>query len=150
MSLHVLQNVQTYVCYGGEGPRRRGQGEVNLPPQSLLLQVLTRRTEGRRILEVGGCSKWDYYQNLPFGASGHHGSNICIEIGARASRRRAEGCLYVWDPCTSLETALTVQRALCTFRGEGHPVQKGHPCHPGAAKVGPNSLKLSPGGAQFA
>ena len=81
-------------------------------------------------------------------------SNICIEIGARANRRRAEGCLYVWeivftvqrDPCTSLETALTVQRALCTFRGEGHPVQKGHPCHPGAAKVGPNSLKLSPGG----
>ena len=26
-----------------------GRGEVNLPPQSLLLGVLTRRTEGRRI-----------------------------------------------------------------------------------------------------
>ena len=92
--------------------------------------------------------KW--YQNLSFGASGDHGSNICIEIGTRAIRRRAEGCLYVWeivftvqrDPCTSLETAFTVQRALCTFRGEGHPVQKGHPCHPGAAKVGPNLLKF--------
>mgnify|MGYP003316215359 CR=1 FL=1 len=34
-----------------------------------------------------------------------------------------------------------MQRALCTFRGEGHPVQKGHPCHPGAAKVAPDSLK---------
>ena len=71
-----------------------------------------------QILEVGGLSKWDYYQNLPFGASGDHGPNICIEIGARANRRRAEGCLYVW------ETAFTVQRALCTFRGKGHPVQR--------------------------
>ena len=61
--------------------------------------------------------KW--YQNLSFGASGDHGSNICIEIGARAIRRRAEGCLYVW------ETAFTVQRALCTFRGKGHHAQKG-------------------------
>ena len=95
--------------------------------------------------------KW--YQHWQFGASGDHGSNICIEIGTPAIRRRAEGCLYVWeivftvqrDPCTSLETAFTVQRALCTFRGEGHPVQKGHPCHPGAAKVGPNSLKFKSG-----
>ena len=60
--------------------------------------------------------KW--YQHWQFGASGDHGSNICIEIGARANRRRAEGCLYVW------ETAFTVQRALCTFRGKGHPVQR--------------------------
>ena len=37
---------------------------------------------------------------------------------ARANRRRAEGCLYVW------ETPFTVQRALCTFRGKGHPVQR--------------------------
>ena len=36
-----------------------GRGEVNLPPQSLLLGVLTRRTEGRRILVV----RW-----LTFGA----------------------------------------------------------------------------------
>ena len=49
---------------------------------------------------------------------GGHGPNICIEIGARANRRRAEGCLYVWG------TAFTVQRALCTFRGKGHPVQR--------------------------
>ena len=48
----------------------------------------------------------------------HHGPSICIEIGARANRRRAEGCLYVW------ETAFTVQRALCTFIGKGHPVQR--------------------------
>ena len=37
---------------------------------------------------------------------------------APANRRRAEGCVYV------LETAFTVQRALCTFEGKGHPVQK--------------------------
>ena len=49
---------------------------------------------------------------------GGHGPNICIEIGAPANRIRAEGCLYVW------ETAFTVQRALCTFRGKGHPVQR--------------------------
>ena len=71
-----------------------------------------------QILEVGGLSKWDYYQNLPFGASGDHGSNISVGIGARVNRRRAEGCLYVW------EIAFTVQRALCTFRGKGHPVQR--------------------------
>ena len=59
--------------------------------------------------------KW--YQHWQFGASGDHGSNICIEIGTPAIRRRAEGCLYVW------ETAFTVQRAL-TFRGKGHPVQR--------------------------
>ena len=40
---------------------------------------------------------------------GGQGPNICIEIGAPANRRRAEGCVYV------LETAFTVQRALCTF-----------------------------------
>ena len=35
------------------GPRAEGgRGEVNLPPQSLLLKVLTRRTEGRRILSA--------------------------------------------------------------------------------------------------
>ena len=73
-----------------------------------------------------------------------------LEISAPANCRRAKGCLYVWEivftvqrnPCTSLETAFTVQRALRTFRGKGHPVQKGHPCHPGAAKVGPNLLKF--------
>ena len=68
--------------------------------------------------EVGGLSKWDYYQNLPFGASGDHGPNICIETGVRTNRRRAEGCLYVW------EIAFTVQRALCTFIGKGHPMQR--------------------------
>ena len=48
-----------------------------------------------------------------------------------------------------LETAFTVQRALCTFEGKGHPVHEAlctftgeGPCHPGAAKVGPNSLKF--------
>ena len=41
-----------------------------------------------------------------------------IQIRAPANRRRAEGSLYV------LETAFTVQRALCTFEGKGHPVQK--------------------------
>ena len=66
---------------------------------------------------------WD-----PSGQPRDHGSNICIEIGAPTNRRRAEDSLYV------LETAFTVQRALCTFTGVG-------PCHPGAAKVGPNSLK---------
>ena len=71
-----------------------------------------------QIPEVGGLSNWDYSQNLPFGASRDHGPNICIEIGARANRRRAEGCLYVW------ETAFTVQRALCTFIRKGHPVQR--------------------------
>ena len=65
--------------------------------------------------DVGGLSKWDDYQNLPFGAPGNHGPNICKEIGARKKRRRAKGCLYVW------ETAITMQRALCTFRGNGHP-----------------------------
>ena len=49
---------------------------------------------------------------------GGQGPNICIEIGAPANRRRAEGCVYV------LETAFTVQRALCTFGSKGHPVQK--------------------------
>ena len=58
------------------------------------------------------------YRNVPFGAYGDHEPNICIEIGAPANRRRAEGSLYV------LETAFTVQRALCTFEGKGHPVQK--------------------------
>ena len=58
------------------------------------------------------------YRNVPFGAYGDHEPNICIEIGAPAIRRRAEGSLYV------LETAFTVQRALCTFEGKGHPVQK--------------------------
>ena len=57
-------------------------------------------------------------RKIPFGAYGDHDPNICIEIGAPASRRRAEGSLYV------LETAFTVQRALCTFEGKGHPVQK--------------------------
>ena len=66
-----------------------------------------------QILEVGGLSKWDYYQNLPFGASGDHRPNIFIEIGAWANRGRATGCLYVW------ETAFTVQRALRTFFGKG-------------------------------
>ena len=51
--------------------------------------------------------KW--YQHWQFGASGDHGSNICIEMGTPANRRRAGGGLYVW------ETAFTVQRALCTF-----------------------------------
>ena len=60
--------------------------------------------------------KW--YQHWQFGASGDHGSNICIEIGARTNRRRAGGCLYVW------ETAVTVQRALCTFLGKSKPVQR--------------------------
>ena len=91
--------------------------QIQIQPEAVRFP-LARRTEGRRILEVGGCSKWDYYQNLPFGASGHHGPNTCIEIGARANRRRAEGGLYVWG------TAFTVQRALCTFRGKGHPVQR--------------------------
>ena len=50
-----------------------------------------------------------------------HGSNICIEMGTPANRRRAGGGLYVW------ETAFTVQRALCTFMGKGHPVQM-DPC----------------------
>ena len=45
-------------------------------------------------------------------AYGDHEPNICIEIGAPAIRRRAEGSLYV------LETAFTVQRALCTFEGK--------------------------------
>ena len=55
---------------------------------------------------------------MVYGAYGDLGPNICIEIDAPADRRRAEGCLYVW------ETAFTVQRALCTFRGKGHPVQR--------------------------
>ena len=46
-----------------------------------------------------------------------HGSNIRIEIGWPANRTRAEGCQYV------LETAFTVQRALCTFTGKGQPGQ---------------------------
>ena len=82
-------------------------------------------------------------RNVPFGAYGDHEPNICIEIGAPANRRRAEGSLYV------LETAFTVQRALCTFEGKGHPVHEAlctftgeGPCHPNAAKVGPNSLKF--------
>ena len=62
------------------------------------------------------CTKWN--QNVPLGAYKDLGPNICIEIGAPPNRRRAEGSLYV------LETAFTVQRALCTFEGKGHPVQK--------------------------
>ena len=42
---------------------------------------------------------------------------VAIEIDAPANRRRAEGCLHV------LETAFTVQRALCTFTGKGQPGQ---------------------------
>ena len=56
---------------------------------------------------------WD-----PSGQPWDHESNICIKIGRPANRRRAEGSLYV------LETAFSVQRALCTFTGKGHPVQK--------------------------
>ena len=61
------------------------------------------------------CTKWN--QNVPLGAYKDLGPNICIEIGAPPNRRRAEGSLYV------LETAFTVQRALCTFEGKSHPVQ---------------------------
>ena len=53
------------------------------------------------------CAKWN--QNVPLGAYKDLGPNICIEIGAPPNRRRAEGSLYV------LETAFTVQSALCTF-----------------------------------
>ena len=55
-------------------------------------------------------------RNVPFGAYGDHEPNICIEIGAPAIRRRAEGSLYV------LETAFTVQRAFCTSEGKGQPL----------------------------
>ena len=49
---------------------------------------------------------------------GRQGPNICIEIGAPANRRRAEGCVYV------LETAFTVQRALCTFEVKVKPCRR--------------------------
>ena len=44
MSLHVLQNVQTCVCFGGEGPGRRGVGGSKLPPFNL--DALTRSPHG--------------------------------------------------------------------------------------------------------
>ena len=65
-----------------------------------------------------------------------HGPNICIEIGVAANRRRAEGYLYV------LEAAFTVQRALCTFRGEGQPVQKATPVPRELPNLATNSLKF--------
>ena len=83
----------------------------------LVLPEFAANGDEEQIPELG-LSKWDYSQNLPFGASGDHRPNICIEIGARANRGRARGCLYVW------ETAFTVQRALCTFIGKGHPMQR--------------------------
>ena len=63
--------------------------------------------------------KW--YQHWQFGASGDHGSNICIEIGTPANCRRAGGGLYVW------ETAFTVQRALCTFGVKVTPCRRAAP-----------------------
>ena len=62
-------------------------------------------------MEVCGLSKWDYYQNLPFGASGDHGSNICIE--RLAPERIAD-----------------VQRAVCTS-GE-----QPSPCRERSARLG--------------
>ena len=72
-------------------------------------------SEARRPLGPD-CTKW--YLNVPFGAYGDHGPNICIESGAPANRRRAEGCVYV------LGKAFTVQRALCTFGSKGHPCRR--------------------------
>ena len=51
--------------------------------------------------------KW--YQHWQFGASGDHGSNICIEIGARANRRRAEGSVRLGDNLHRAESPLHVQ-----------------------------------------
>ena len=76
------------------------------------------------------------YRNVPFGAYGDHEPNICIEIGSPANRRRAEGSLYV------LEIAFTVQKALCTFEGKGHPVQKVTPVPQERPNLGPNWLKF--------
>ena len=76
---------------------------------------------------------WD-----PSGQPWEHGSNIRIEIDRPANRTRAEGCLYVWEialPCREPSARLRVKAT----------VQKGRPCHPGAAKVGPNSLKFQMG-----
>ena len=58
------------------------------------------------------------------------------EIGLPANRTRAEGCLYV------LETAFTVQKALCMFEGKGHPVQKVTPVPQERPNLGPNWLKF--------
>ena len=80
------------------------------------------------------CTKWN--QNVPLGAYKDLGPNICIEIGAPPNRRRAEGSLYV------LETAFTVQRALCTFEGKGHPVQKVTPVPQERPNLGPILLKF--------
>ena len=41
-----------------------------------------------------------------------------------------------------LETAFTVQRALCTFGGKGHPVQKATPVPQERPNLGTNSLKF--------
>ena len=65
------------------------------------------------------CTKWN--QNVPLGAYKDLGPNICIEIDAPANHRRAESCLHV------LETAFTVQRALCTYVVKGDTVQKAPP-----------------------
>ena len=85
---------------------------------------------------MGGQIAQKWYRNVPFGAYGDHEPNICIEIGAPAIRSRAEGSLYV------LEIAFTVQRALCTFEGKGHPVQKVTPVPQERPNLGPNWLKF--------
>ena len=41
-----------------------------------------------------------------------------------------------------LETAFTVQKAPCTFRGKSHPLQKTSPVHWARPKYGPNSFKF--------
>ena len=41
-----------------------------------------------------------------------------------------------------LETAFTVQKAPCTFRGKGHPLQKTSPVRWARPKYGPNSFKF--------
>ena len=75
---------------------------------------------------------WD-----PSGQPWDHESNKCVEIGRPANRRRAEGSLYV------LETAFSVQRALCTFTGKGHHVQKTAPVTQALQKWVPIRLNLT-------
>ena len=56
LSLHRTGQSFGLLKPNGTEVAKKGPGwrEVNLPPQSLLLKVLTRRTEGRRILPIEG------------------------------------------------------------------------------------------------
>ena len=148
------------VAVSAHGRRGRWRDGAGKPPETRAAprspqrqpraQTLPRRASAlpaaRAVRQAGGGdgrgdlslqSKPDEHRHSWRGAYGNLGPNICIEkIDASANHRRAEGCLHV------LETAFTVQRAICTYVVKGHTVQKAVPLallHP---KLGTNSFKF--------